>query len=223
MKKIDLKEATRKLFEFRPDEAYSEDEVYRLWCQWKTKAFQCQKGEVCFKSGGPATKFAVVVRGLLHVRMPCPIGEDVLIRAVRPGEYVGLPLLYAREKAYPFDVVAAAPETEIAVFKVDVVRRWRTDPKARPLFDFIGSLMGKNIRDLQLKAMILDGRDIIERLRRYLSVRMEAEGSRTIAIPGTSADLADYLSVNRFALSRAIHRLKDEGKIEFKRNVFTVL
>jgi len=222
MKKVKLEAAARRLFAFRPDEAYSFEEVFCQFQRWKAQAFLCKRGEFCFRTGAPATEFAAVVSGSLHVRMRSPIGDDILIRAVRPGEYVGLPLIYTREETHPFDVVAAAA-TELITFNVEEVRKWRTDPESRPLYDNIGRMMGKIIRDAQVKAVIMSGRDIAERLRRYLAFRMERDGSRTVAIPGTSADLAHYLGVNKCALSRTIGHLRAEGKIEFKRDVFTVL
>jgi len=222
MKRLNLRDATQKLFAHRPDEAYTLDEVFGQFQRWKAKAFRFKRGEICFRAGAPAREFAAVVQGVLYVRMPSLIGEDILIGAVRPGEYVGLPLIYSREESYPFDVTAASA-TEIVTFDVDEVRKWRADPDSRPLFDHIGRLMGKIIRDSQIRSMVLDGKNVSERLRRYLAVRMKRDGSCTVAIPGSSRDLANYLGVNSCALSRTIGRLRAAGKIEFRRNVFTVL
>lgn len=221
MKKVKLEPLIRKLFAYRPDEAYTYEEVVGQFHRWKAEAFRCGRGEICIKAGMPAKEFAVVVSGAAHVRMPSPIGDDILIRAVRPGEYVGLPLVYAPGETYPYDVVATVA-TELITFRVDEVRQWRTDPKSQPLYDFIGRLMGKTIRDAEVRTMVLSGKDIAERLRRYLAFRIERDGSRTVAIPGTSADLANYLGVNKCALSRTIARLRAEGSIEFEHNVFTV-
>jgi len=222
MKKIDLEEATRRLFEFRPDEAYTIDEVLWHYRRWHVVAFRCRRGEVCIKAGAPATEFAVVVSGILHVKMPSDIGDDILMRVVKQGEYVGLSLLFTQESKYQFDVIAAT-NADVVMFNVAEVRKWRTDPASQPLYNYIGLLMGNVIREAMMRSMILSGRDIAERLRRYLTVRMDAERSRSVAIRGTSADLANYLGVNKCALSRAIGRMRAEGKIKFERNVFTVL
>jgi len=222
MKKIDLDETTRKIFRFRPDEAYTVEEVLGQFRRWRAEAFQCRRGEVCLKAGAPAREFLVIGSGQLHIKQPSEFGDDVLVRVAGPGDYVGLSLIYTRAKEIPFDVVAAS-SSAIILFNVDEVRKWRTDPKSQPLFDFIGHLMGEIINESQTRVMILCGQDIAERLRRWLAVQMERNHTRTVALPGTCADLAKYLGVSRFALSRTIHHLQDEGRLEFKRNVFTVL
>jgi len=222
MKKLDLWKTTRKQFAYRPDDAYTLDEVYEQFQRWGAEVFQCRRGEICLKAGSPATQFMLVVSGIVHVMQPSEIGDDILVRVASNGEYLGLPLLFTQEKVHPYDVVVAS-KAEVVLFKVDEVRKWRTDPKSQPLYNFIGQLMGNVIHEAQTRALILSGQDIAERLRRWLAVQVERGGSRTVPVPGTCADLAKYLGVNRSALSRTIRNLRTEGKIEFKRNVFVVL
>jgi len=222
MKKVKLEIALRKAFESRPDEAYSFDEVCQQFRRWRAEAFSCKRGEICVSAGTPARRSMTVVRGVLHVKIPSVLGEDILLRVVRPGEYVGLTHIFSPRETYAHDVVAAA-ETVFISFDINEVRKWRTDPKSLPLYDYLGRLLSDVCRESQAKAMILSGTDIAERLRRYLSVRMQKEGSRTITFPGTAGDLASYLGVNRCALSRVIGKLRAEGVVDVRRNVITVL
>jgi len=221
MKKMDLFASIRRLFEFRPDEAYTLDEVYQQFHMWKAEARRYRRGEVCVRAGTPAKEVAVVVSGILHVKLYSAIGEDILMNAVRPGEYSGLSLVFAPRLVHPYDIVAAA-DTEVIVFRAAEVRRKRADPKAQPLFDYLGKMLDDALCEAQAKNVILSGYDIAERLRRYLSFRMQKEKTNVIKIAGTAGDLANYLGVNRCALSRAIGRLKAQGKIDYCRNVFTV-
>jgi len=222
MKKVKLETALRKAFEKRPDEAYTFDEVCQQFRRWRAEAFSCKRGEICVSAGEAATHFMTVVSGVLHVKVPSQIGEDILLRAVRPGEYVGLAHVFSPQETYAHDVVAAA-ETVFISFEVKEVRKWRTDPKSLPLYDYLGRLLSDVCREAQTKAMILSGTDIAERLRRYLSVRMQKERSCTIVFPGTAGDLASYLGVNRCAFSRVIGKLRTEGVIDVRRNAITVL
>jgi len=212
----------RKAFEGRPDEAYSFDEVCQQFKRWRAEAFSCKRGEICVSAGEAATHSMVVVSGTLHVKVPSRFGEDILLRVVRPGEYVGLTHVFSPQETCAHDVVAAM-ETVFISFDIREVRKLRTDPKSQPLYDYLGRLLSDVCREAQAKAMILSGVDIAERLRRYLSVRMQREGSRMIAFPGTAGDLASYLGVNRCAMSRVIGKLRAEGVIDVRRNVITVL
>ena len=48
-------------------------------------------------------------------------------------------------------------------------------------------------------------------------------GSSTFEVPLSRAEMADYLCVDRSALSAVLSRLQQEGLIRFKRNRFTIL
>jgi len=222
MRKVKLEAALRKSFENRPDEAYSFDEVCQQFKRWQAEAFSCKRGEICVSAGDAATHFMMVVSGVLHVKVPSPFGDDILLHVVRPGEYAGLAYLFAPQETCEHNVVAATDTVFISV-DANEVRKWRTDPRSRPLYDYLGRHMGNICRESEEKAMILSGTDIAERLRRYLSVQMQKEGQRTIVFPGTAGDLAQYLGVNRCALSRVIGKLRAEGVIDVRRNVITVL
>ena len=50
-----------------------------------------------------------------------------------------------------------------------------------------------------------------------------AAGSTTFYIPLNRQQLADYLSVDRSALSAELSRLQAEGKLRFHRSQFTLL
>ena len=57
----------------------------------------------------------------------------------------------------------------------------------------------------------------------YLSEQAMAAGSTTFYIPLNRQQLADYLSVDRSALSAELSRLQAEGKLRFHRSQFTLL
>ena len=57
----------------------------------------------------------------------------------------------------------------------------------------------------------------------YLSSQAEAQGSRRFTIPYDRQALADYLGVERSAMSAELGKLRVEGKIDFKRNYFELL
>jgi len=221
MKKIDLYDAVRHLFAFRPDEAYTLDEVYANLKSWQGRACVLRKGELCVRAGTKAKEALVVLSGILHVKLRSDIGEDILMKALMPGEYYGLPLVFVPQQTHLYDLVAAE-ESEVLFFNPEGVRQWRSDPRSRPLFDYLARHLTDELVEAQMKNFILSAHDIEERLRRYLAFRVQKEQSHTICLPGTLADLADYLALNRSALSRAISRMKSAGMLDYSRNVFTI-
>lgn len=64
---------------------------------------------------------------------------------------------------------------------------------------------------------------IRERLLIYLSNESRKAGSQEFVIPFDRQQLADYLNVDRSALSKGLGKMRDEGLIEFRKNVFHLL
>jgi len=65
-------------------------------------------------------------------------------------------------------------------------------------------------------------RTMREKLLSYLSLCAQRAGSNTFTIPYSRQQLADYLCVDRSALSHEMSRLKKEGLIEYRKNEFTL-
>ena len=64
---------------------------------------------------------------------------------------------------------------------------------------------------------------IRERLLIYLSNESRKAGSQEFVIPFDRQQLADYLNVDRSALSKELGKMRDEGLIEFRKNSFHLL
>lgn len=69
---------------------------------------------------------------------------------------------------------------------------------------------------------ILPSVDTREKLLSYLSEEAKKSGRATFSIP-FNRQLADYLSVERSAMSAKLCKLRDEGVLEFHKNRFTLL
>ena len=63
----------------------------------------------------------------------------------------------------------------------------------------------------------------LDHILAYLSEESQRQGSSSFTIPYNRQELADYLSVNRSALSTELGKLRDEGVIDFDRSRFTLL
>lgn len=62
-----------------------------------------------------------------------------------------------------------------------------------------------------------------DKLISYLSMEAEKNKCGTFTIPFNRQQLADYLSVDRSAMSSELGRMRDEGLLKFEKNRFTLL
>ena len=75
---------------------------------------------------------------------------------------------------------------------------------------------------LNQKIDFISRRTTREKLMAYLTAQAKAADSRIFSIPYNRQELADYLGVERSAMSAELGKLKKEGTIDFHRNHFTL-
>ena len=70
---------------------------------------------------------------------------------------------------------------------------------------------------------MLSERSIRKKIMRYFEFREKRDGSSSFCIEGSRQDFADYLSVDKSALSRELNKMKKDGLIDFNGDNFTIL
>lgn len=76
---------------------------------------------------------------------------------------------------------------------------------------------------LMEKLEVVSKKSLRRKILTYLSFQAEHQGQRTFELPLSRTQLADYLCADRTAVARELSRMKDEGRIDFTKNTFTLL
>lgn len=87
------------------------------------------------------------------------------------------------------------------------------------MLNMVQLLAQKNIA-LTLRMELLAMRTTREKLLSYLSGEAQRQGGDRFTIPYDRQQLADYLCVDRSAMSTALGRLRREGSLDFKGSDF---
>lgn len=87
--------------------------------------------------------------------------------------------------------------------------------------NLLADLAGKNLR-FNEKLTHMGQRTTKEKLLSYLSAEAKRHGVRAFSIPFSRQQLADYLCVERSAMSAALCKLRDEGILTFHKNHFVL-
>ena len=80
----------------------------------------------------------------------------------------------------------------------------------------------KNL-ELMKKMNHITKRSTREKLLSYLSAEAQKRGSRSFSIPFDRQQLADYLCVERSAMSSELSRMRSEGLLEYQKSFFTLI
>ena len=79
----------------------------------------------------------------------------------------------------------------------------------------------KNL-NLSLRMMHTASKSLRERLLSYLSEQAMEHGGSHFTIPFDRQQLADYLAVDRSAMSNELSKMQKDGLISFRKNEFTL-
>ena len=78
-------------------------------------------------------------------------------------------------------------------------------------------------RKLMAKIGYISNRTTRNKLLAYFSDEAKRHNSASFDIPFNRQQLADFLSVDRSAMSNELSKMRDEGLLEFNKNHFTLL
>ncbi len=84
-------------------------------------------------------------------------------------------------------------------------------------------ILAKKILILNQKIDIISQRTTREKLMTYFEIQKGIAKSDKFTIPYNREELADFLFVDRSAMSRELSRMRDEGLIDFYKNKFEML
>ena len=190
----------------------------------QAKERRFQKGEYVFRQGDCMEDIPILVQGCLHIQREDYWGSRSILSRLGPGDMFGE--AYAAPDSGPLRNDIAAVEDSVVLFFE--VRRLlgscgaSCPCRSQAVQNLLFALCGKN-RTLVQKLGYLSQRTTRDKLMSYLSDEAARQNSASFSIPFNRQQLADYLAVDRSALSAELGRLRDAGLLDFRKNRFTLL
>ena len=200
-----------------------ENIVAMLGCL-QARAASFQKGEYVFRQGEHLHHIMVLAEGSLHIQRDDYWGNRSIINVVTAGQMFGEAYVGPDSGPLMNDVVAAADST---VLLFDVERVLTTCSSACRFHALVVQnlffAIAERSRQLMQKLGHMSKRSTREKLMSYLSEEARRQGSSTVMIPFNRQQLADFLSVDRSAMSGELSKMRSDGLIEYEKNRFTLL
>ena len=179
------------------------------------------KGEPLMRTGEKADRFGVVLSGSLAVSTYETNGKRTLIKLIRAPEAVAAAQALSGVDAMSVDV-EANEESQVLLLKAARIVTPCENAcafHARLVRNIMRTLAVKTL-DLNRKIDVLSRRATADRLMAYLRAVSKGCGSREFDISLDRQGLADYLCVERSALSAEISRLSRAGVLSAHKRHF---
>lgn len=201
-----------------------EDDVTSMLSCLGARLKSYKKGEFVLRQGEHLSDIVVLVEGKLHIQKDDYWGNRSILGLIEIGEMFGEAYVSPESSSLLNDVVAVEDST--AIF-FDVKRIITTCPSACRFHSMVVQNMffaiSEKNRKLVQKLGHMSKRTTREKLISYLSEEAGRQNSSSFSIPFNRQQLADFLSVDRSAMSNELCKMRGEGLLEFEKNRFRLL
>lgn len=201
-----------------------EEEINDMMSCLSARTAHYKKGRTIFRAGDITSDMGMVLNGSVTLVKEDYWGNRSILNKNEAGEVFGE--VYACLGSEPL-LVSVIADTDTTILFLNIQRVVHVCSSA---CKFHTELVLNLLKEMARKAFVLtlklehtSKRSTREKLLSYLSEAALHGGSSAFTIPFNRQELADYLYVDRSAMSAELGRMRDEGILEFDRNRFRLI
>ncbi len=198
---------------------FSQEDCAIFYSEVKPNLKQYAKNEIIAYEGDQLNHIGIVRTGKVHAEKFHAEGYVDLVYVYEAGDLFGLDTATTKTRVAPVTFIA---DRNSSILLISIDRIKNSSMKDRLLENIIFMLADENIKKLY-KIEALSKRGLRDRIMTYLRMRQHKVGCSTFHIQMTQVQFAQYLCVNRSALTYELNMMRKEGVIDFKRDLYTIL
>ena len=200
----------------------SDEDISKMAKHLDFRTVKYGKGDMILSAGDIVTDIGLVLSGSVWIEHTDLWGNKSILGIAPAGGVFAES--YACIPNEPMMVDAVANE-DCEILFISVPRLFMPCPVCGSQNRLIQNLVMISARkNLQLskRSLHTSPKTIRGRLFSYFSQQVSAQGSSKIVIPFDRQQLADYLNVDRSALSKELGKMRNDGLIEYNKNTFKI-
>ena len=185
----------------------------------RTKSYP--RHAVIFHAGEQVHALGVVLRGTVHIENLDLWGSKSILSSISAGQAFAETYAFCGE-ALMVDAVAAE-HCEILFLHTAAFTDARIEPALQDklLRRLLAVSMRKNL-SLSQRIFCTTPKTVRGRLLTYFSAQVARCGRMAFEVPFNRQQMADYLNLDRSALSKELCKMRDEGLLTFEKNRFAL-
>ncbi len=188
----------------------------------ESHSFHFPKNNSIFSIFEQENHIGIILNGYLQIVRIDSNGNRIIMEEIGENEIFGSFMLSFKSAEYE---ILAKEDTDIVVLEYDQILHHQ-DLNKKYYFQFLQNMLEISFQKMKEKnerIEILTKKTIRNKLLEYFNIISSKYGSKYVYLPFNFTDLADYLAIDRSAMSRELKNLKEEGLIEVKGKRITLL
>lgn len=200
------------------------DEIINILKFFNYSKEDFEKNNFIFEIGKPISKIGIILSGEINIIKEDFWGNRNILNKFKSGEIFGE--VFALAKVSPNNILVETSQNskilflDLTNFSID------NENNFNEILKFLSNIfkisLKKNILFTE-KLEHITKKTIREKIISYLSTEALKNRSNSFFIKFDRQELADYLFVERSALSRELSSMKKDGLIEYNKNYFTLI
>jgi CRP-like cAMP-binding protein len=200
------------------------DEIINILKFFSYSKKDFEKNNFIFEIGKPISKIGIILSGEINIIKEDFWGNRNILNKFKSGEIFGE--IFALAKVSPNNILVETSQNskilflDLTNFSID------NENNSSEILKFLSNIfkisLKKNILFTE-KLEHITKKTIREKIISYLSTEALKNRSNSFFIKFDRQELADYLFVERSALSRELSSMKKDGLIEYNKNYFTLV
>jgi CRP-like cAMP-binding protein len=200
------------------------DEIINILKFFSYSKEDFEKNNFIFEIGKPISKIGIILSGEINIIKEDFWGNRNILNKFKSGEIFGE--VFALAKVSPNNILVETSQNskilflDLTNFSID------NENNSSEILKFLSNIfkisLKKNILFTE-KLEHITKKTIREKIISYLSTEALKNRSNSFFIKFDRQELADYLFVERSALSRELSSMKKDGLIEYNKNYFTLI
>jgi CRP-like cAMP-binding protein len=201
----------------------TEEEIVAMLNCLRARSASYDKNSFIFRRGDSVSSIGLVTKGSINIIEEDFWGNRSILSNVGPGNIFAESYACVQNKSLRVSVQAAEPTSVLFldIGKVVATCSSACEFHTRLVKNLLVVLAQKNLNVTE-KLGHVTKRTTREKIMSYLSSESQKNNTMEFDIPFNRQEFADFLSVDRSALSKELARMSDEGVLEFKKNHFVL-
>ena len=180
-----------------------------------------ESGEMIIRQLDVITNLYLVLEGKVNIEKDTYWGRRIIISKLGVNDNIAMSFVACKAVESTIDAVAAE-DTKLLMLNYEKCTSMCQNACTRHkvLISNMFEILAKENLELLQKIENVSQKSIRDKLLTYLSNEARKCKNNSFEIPFNRQDLADYLNIDRSAMSFELSKLQKEGIIEYERNKF---
>lgn len=199
----------------------SEDELKEMFQCFNARIKNYQDGEIVIRQGDMVKNIYLILNGAINIEKDSYWGRRIIVSQLGVNDNIALAFVASKNIESSIDAVSVG-NTELLVLTYEKCTTMCSNVcvKHKLLINNLFEILSKENIELLQKIENISQKTIREKLLTYLSNESRKYKSNIFEITFNRQDLADYLNIDRSAMSFELSKMQKDGLIKFEKNKF---